>query len=103
MFESIVKMQTKARHHANESEQIGIGVAKLPVHPTCLIVLAVGVVVSGLRPANLISHQHHRSPDGEQVEGYHVLDLLYPQDFNFRNAGRAFDTAIPTQIGVGSV
>ena len=46
-----------------------------PVEPTDLVVLAIGVVVALLRPADFVSGQQHRRADGQQIEGQEVLDL----------------------------
>ncbi len=43
-----------------ESEQIRVLFPQRPVEPACLIILAIGVIISALRPANLVAHQDHR-------------------------------------------
>jgi hypothetical protein len=97
MFETIIEMQTKLRHQANESKQMCIRMAKAPIHPTCLIVLAIGVIVSALRPADFVSHQQHRRSNRKQGQGYHVLDLLQSHELDFGIARRTFDSAIPAK------
>ena len=51
----------------------------LPIEPTDLIVLAVGVVVAALGAAHLIAHEHHRSPLREQQDGEEIADLATAQ------------------------
>ena len=50
-----------------------------PVDPTDLVVLAVGVVVALLGPAEFVAGQHHRRALGEQQRRQHVAHLAFAQ------------------------
>ena len=68
-----------------------------------LAVLAVGVVVTVLRPAHFIAHVNHRRAGRQQRQGQEILDLPVAQCLDGRIVGRAFDAAVPAQVVVRAV
>ena len=63
-------------HHcdeiADEVVHVPPGLAYLPVEPARLVVLAVGVVIAVLGPADLVATEEHRHALGEEQGGEHV-------------------------------
>ena len=89
--------------HLHEAVDVGVALDQPPVEPDDLVVLAVGVVVSLLRPAGLVAHQQHRRAGGQQVDRKEVLDLAISQRLDLGVVGRPLDAAIPARILVGPV
>ena len=86
---------------ARELEQAAIDV--LPVEPGDLVVLAVGVVVALLGPADLVAAEQHRHALREEQRGQEVALLARAQRVDRRIVGRAFDAAVPRSVVVLAV
>ena len=78
-------------------------VHQVPVKPTGFIVLAVGVVVPALGAACFITHQEHGHAHGKEGHCQHVLHLSLAQLFDRWVVTRAFCSAIPTSVVIGTV
>ena len=52
---------------------LGVPLDEVPVEPAELAVLAIGVVVAALRPADLVAHREHRHADREHRDREQVL------------------------------
>src|ERR1035438_8819532 len=78
------------RHHA-------------PVQPTHFVVLAVRVVMALLGTPDFVAGKKHGHAVREQQNGGKVFALPRAQLVDGGIAGRAFDAAIPTVVGVGAV
>src|SRR5689334_9137835 len=75
----------------------------VPADPADLVVLAIGVVVAGLRVADLVAGKEQRNALRQHKAGQHVLAQLPAQAENGRIVGRALDTAIVAVVVVGAV
>src|SRR5215211_2332075 len=75
----------------------------LPVKPTNVVVLTIGVVVTVLRPTPLISAAEHRHALGKKQCREKIAALAVAQHVNLRIIGRTFDAAIPRLIIVVAV
>src|SRR6266566_10168288 len=75
----------------------------LPVKPTDVVVLTIGVVVAVLCPTPLISAAEHRDALGKKQCREKIAALPVAQHVNLRLIGRTFDAAIPRLIIVVAV
>src|SRR5436305_8582005 len=93
------RMALAERNHLfEEAEQIMILFHEMPIEPTDLIILAVGVVVSLLGTSDFIASHKHRDALGEQKNSCKILDLALAQCLNVRIVRLSFHTTIPAQI-----
>ena len=74
-----------------------------PVEPAGFIILAVGIVVSELRPPRLIAHENHRHARGEHCDGQEVFDLATSELFHRWIVAAALSSAIPAAVIIGAV
>src|SRR5438128_255318 len=56
-------------HHFKKPEHLAVPVHQIPVEPTDLVILAVGIVVSPLCAADLVAGYHQRNTFGEEENG----------------------------------
>src|SRR5690606_42145270 len=63
-----------------------------------LVVLAVGVVVPGLRAAHLVAMQKHGYTLRQEERGDEVAHLLLSQRVHFRVVGLALGAMVPGQV-----
>ena len=63
----------------HESKDVSIFMKETPVKPVYLIVLAIGIVIPTLGPAQFISHTNHWCSHGKQVKKKEVPDLLFTE------------------------
>src|SRR5580765_3180772 len=70
----------------------------LPVEPTDLVVLTIGVVVAGLCPSPLIAAAEHRHALGKKQCREKIATLPVAQIVNVPIIGRTFHAAIPRLI-----
>src|SRR5215510_5531396 len=75
----------------------------LPVKPTDLVVLTIGVVVAVLRPTPLIAAAEHRHALGKKEGREKIAPLPVAQRIDLRVVGRTFGAAIPRLIIVVAV
>src|SRR5712675_49280 len=75
----------------------------LPVKPTDIVVLTIGVVVAVLCPTPLISAVEHRHALGKKQCREKIAALPVAQHVNLRLIGRTFDAAIPRLIIIVAV
>ncbi len=75
----------------------------IPVEPTDLIVLAVGIIVTQLSATDLITHHHHGHPLRHQENCRKVLHLTLTEIINPLISCFAFNTTIPAQVFVNTV
>ena len=75
----------------------------LPVKPTDVVVLTIGVVVAVLCPTPLISAAEHRHALGKKQCREKIAALPVAQHVNLRLIGRTFDAAIPRLIIIVAV
>src|SRR6185503_6048251 len=83
---------------AREVEQQLLVSVEVPVDPRQLVVLAVGVVVAALRPAELVAVADHRHALRQQHRRQEVALLPFPQRLDLRILGRSFNAAVPAQV-----
>ncbi len=65
--------------------------------------MAVGVVVSQLRPGDFVSHQDHRHALAEHQHGHRVFHLPSAELVDGELTSRPFPTAVPTVVIVGAI
>src|SRR6266576_4399303 len=75
----------------------------LPVKPTDVVVLTIGVVVAVLCPTPLISAAEHWHALGKKQCREKIAALPVAQHVNLRVIGRTFDAAIPRLIIVVAI
>src|SRR5512132_4157211 len=75
----------------------------LPVKPTDVVVLTIGVVVAVLCPTPLISAAEHRHALGKKQCREKIAALPVAQLVNLRVISRTFDAAIPRLVIVVAV
>src|SRR5437763_5358160 len=75
----------------------------LPVKPTDVVVLTIGVVVAVLCPTPLISTAEHRHALGKKQRREKIAALPVAQRDNLRVIGRTFAAAIPRLVIVVAV
>ena len=98
-----VTQQPARREQGHEPMHVCVLVEQRPVEPGRLIVVAVGVVVSALRPPHLVAHQQHRYAESEHGGGQAVLHLSVAQFLHRRVVGRTLGPAVPAPIVVRPV
>ena len=67
----------------------------LPIQPTDLVVLTIGIVVAVLRPAEFISSAKHRHTLGDKQGGKKIASLSLAQGIDLGIIGWTFDPVIP--------
>src|SRR5688572_27156623 len=72
----------------------------LPVVPRDPVVLAVGVVVSLLRPADLVAAEEHRHPLRQREGRDEVALLPRAERVDLRLVGRTLDAVVPGAVVV---
>ncbi len=88
----------QGRQFLHELDQAFAALADLPVEPTRLVVLVVGVVVAALGTAELVTGEQHRRALTEQQRRQHVADLALPHGIDRRVIGRPLDPAVPADV-----
>src|SRR6185503_20874087 len=68
-------LRAEAEKTAGEVEDAAGALVEVPVEPGELVVLAVGVVVPGLRAPELVAGEQHRCPLGEEQRRQEVPGL----------------------------
>src|SRR5581483_1403243 len=86
---------------AGELEEAPVGV--VPVVPGELVVLAVGVVVALLCPADLVTAADHGDALGQEQRGQKVTALAGPQPVHLLVGAFTFGAAVPGPVVVGAV
>src|SRR5580704_8648368 len=80
-----------------EREQLLVNV--LPVQPGSFIVLAIGIVVAMLSPAEFVTGQQHRNAERQEQRRDKIALLPRTQNvYGFAITGRALDAAVPGSI-----
>src|SRR2546421_12016351 len=75
-------VSTESDHVFEEPEQPLMLLRQFPIEPANLVILAISVVVSLLRPPGFISAQEHRNAPREEQNRRKVLDLPLAQRLN---------------------
>src|SRR2546425_7551969 len=80
------RMALAQRNHLFEEAEhlIIVLFREIPIEPTDLVILAVGVVVSLLCPSDFITGYKHGHTLGEQKNSRKILDLALAQCLNVR-------------------
>src|SRR3954470_10795183 len=78
-------------------------VVELPVEPSDLVVLAVGVVVATLGVTNFDARQQHGNALRKDQRGEKGALLFFPKLDNLRIVGRTFGAAVPTVVVVRTI
>src|SRR5499433_2471946 len=74
-----------------------------PIVPVEFVVLAIGIVVAVLRPADFIAHKEHGQTKREHQHGEEILYLAVPQPLNFRIICWPLNAAVPASIVVRTI
>src|ERR1700724_2178521 len=98
------KSPAQLSHVTDEfGEVVAFAIKAIPVDPADLVVLAVGVVVAGLRVADFVAGQKQRQALRQQQTGKLVLPKLTARRCYRRVVGRAFMAAIGAVVLVRAV
>src|ERR1017187_8404481 len=71
---------------------------QVPVEPTGVVVLAVGVVVAELATPHLIAHDKHGHTTGQHQRCEKVLHLPVAKPLNYGIVRRTFHAAVPASV-----
>src|SRR5215469_7611889 len=85
-----------------EAVEVGMFFKERPIEPARFVVLAVGIIVAGLRAANLIAHSNHWCAEREHGKRQEIPDLPVSQILYARIVRRPLDTAVPASIVIGA-
>ena len=66
-----------------------------PIEPADLIVLAIGVIIAVLGPAEFIAAEQHRHTLRNKERGEKITALSFAQGADFRIVARAFHAVVP--------
>src|SRR5690349_16327845 len=77
-----ITQQTPPDEQPDEPMYVGMSGEKRPIEPTDLAILTIGVVITVLRAAHLISHDDHRNAQRKHRYGQKVLHLAVPHGLN---------------------
>ena len=102
-FRHDVTPLTKSVEGSHESMDVAMLLQQAPVEPADIGVLAVGVIVAPLGPADFVAHEQHRRAGCQQIECEEVLDLAIAQRLHHWIIGGSLHAAIPAQIVIGAV
>src|SRR6266851_591929 len=94
---------TESSQEAGQIAQLLLFRSQLPVDPGDLTVLAIGIIVSLLRLADLVPGQQHRHPLRKQQGRQEISLLSLAQFLDSRVVGGSFGAAVPTQVIIGPV
>ena len=91
-------------HLAGEIDQVvAFAIEAFPVDPACFVILAIGVVVAGLRVGDFVAGQDQRHALRQQEARELVSSQLAAKRCYGRVVGRAFMAAIGAVVFVGAV
>src|SRR5262245_13991415 len=88
---------------ADEIQELLAAVIEVPVEPGEFIVLAIGVVVTFLRMAQLVAGEKHRNTLREKQRREEIPLLPLAQGEDICVVGRSLGTAVPGVVVVGPV
>src|SRR5262245_23939584 len=94
-FSLSVSHQTPRGQQLNEPVNVGVPFQEAPVEPACLVVLAIGVVVTVLSTPYFVPHRYHWHAKREHSYGEEVFDLSISQRFYLWIDARTFYAAVP--------
>src|SRR6266496_2735716 len=94
---------TERDHQFEEPEQTGVLLYQLPIEPTDLVILAVGIVIALLRSSNFITGKDHRNALRKHKYGHTILDLTLAQGPNCCIIRLPFHATIPTHIIIAAI
>src|SRR5271165_3519851 len=86
-----------------ELQQACPGLIKVPVVPTDLVVLAVGVVVAALGAQDLIAAAQHGNPLRKKQRRQQVACLYFARPVDLRIIGRPLGAHVPRMVVVRAV
>ena len=76
---------------------------QIPVEPTRIVVLAVGIIVAALTTPHLVAHNKHGHTCGQHDGCEKVLHLPVAEPLDFGIVRRTFEAAVPASVVVASV
>src|SRR5271157_4993169 len=86
-----------------EPENVGVLGQQIPVEPTRIIVLTVGVIVAALTTSHLVAHYKHGHTNRKEGGGEKVLYLPVAQPLYFGIVRRALDAAVPASVLLAAI
>ena len=98
-----VSDHTALNQQLHKAKNVGVFGQQVPVEPTRIIVLAVGVIVAMLTTPHLIAHNKHGHTSGQDDGCEKVLHLAIAEVLDCRIVRRTFHTAVPASSVVPSV
>ena len=96
-------------HHATLNQQLHKPINirmfgdEVPVEPTCIVVLAISVVVAALTTSHFIAHNKHGHARRQHDGCEKVLHLAVAKPFDYGIVCRAFESAVPASVLAAAV
>ncbi len=78
--------------------KVGMFLAKAPIEPAQLIILAIRVVIATLRPPGFISHQQHRVPTESRLSVRALRTWRARRRSTSGSSREAFHSAVPRVV-----
>src|SRR4051812_28405640 len=88
---------------ANEAQELRVARGQVPVDPAHLIVLTPGVVITALRPQELVTRGQHWHPLRQEQRRQQILRLPPPESQDFWVVCLPLDAAVPTVVEVRTI
>src|SRR5271157_2451714 len=98
-----VPHHTTLDQQLHEAEDVGVFGQQIPVEPTRIVVLAVGVIVAALTTLHLVAHNKHGHTHRKHGGGEKVLYLPVAQPFYCGIVRWTFEAAIPASVVLAAV
>src|ERR1035438_3965396 len=87
----------------HKPEDIRMLAQQVPIEPTQVVVLAVGVVVAALATPHLVAHDKHGHTAGQHQSSEKVLHLPVTKTLDYGVVRRTFHAAVPASVLLRSV
>ena len=93
----------KGDHSSREALDLFVLFEQVPVKPTHLVILAVGVVITALGPAKLIPAEQHGNPPRDKQGQQEILDQAVTHALDTGILAQPFHPAIVAVVGIGPI
>ena len=98
-----VSDRTALNQQLHKAKNVGVFRQQIPVEPTRIIVLAVGIIVAMLTTPHLIAHNKHGHTRSQDDSCEKVLHLPVAERLDSGIVRRTFHAAVPASVVVPSV
>src|SRR5436190_206875 len=94
---------SKSDHQFKESKYLSVLLSQMPIYPTDLVILAIGIVVASLGATDFVASLNHGNTLREHENGQKIPDLAHTKRLNVGIVRFAFNAAIPAQILIDAI